>query len=184
VIVGAGITGLATGVMLATLGRDVAIVEAGEIAGPPTGSNTGKVSLLQGSTLSTLRRHHSASLVRAYADANRAGAEWLAGFAEDAGVSTTTRTAYSYTPSDSGLDIDALRQVAEGIESLRSPDRGLLLITHYQRLLDLVTPDVVHVLVDGRIVETGGPELAKALERSGYESYNAGARGAHVSARP
>ena len=86
VIVGAGITGLATGVMLATLGRDVVIVEAGEIAQLATGSNTGKVSLLQGSTLSTLRRHHPASLVRAYVDANRAGAEWLVGFARDAGL--------------------------------------------------------------------------------------------------
>jgi hypothetical protein len=103
VIVGAGITGLSTGLMLATLGRDVAIVEAGEIAELATGSNTGKVSLLQGSTLSTLRRHHPASLVRAYVDANRAGAEWLTAFARDAGVSTTTPTAYSYAPSRSGL---------------------------------------------------------------------------------
>ncbi len=104
VIVGAGITGLATGVMLATLGRDVAIVEAGEIAQLATGSNTGKVSLLQGSTLSTLRRHHPASLVRAYVDANRAGADWLAEFARDAGLTMTERTAYSYTPARAGLE--------------------------------------------------------------------------------
>ena len=105
VIVGAGITGLATGLMLATEGCDVAIVEAGEIAELATGSNTGKVSLLQGSTLSTLRRHHPASLVRAYVDANRSGAQWLADFAADAGVALTRRTAYSYTPSRSGMDI-------------------------------------------------------------------------------
>ncbi|WP_396642437.1 FAD-dependent oxidoreductase [Microbacterium sp.] len=104
VIVGAGITGLSTGLMLAALGQDVAIVEAGEIAELATGSNTGKVSLLQGSTLSTLRRHHPASLVRAYVDANRAGAEWLTEFAGSAGVPTTTRTAFSYTPSRSGVE--------------------------------------------------------------------------------
>ncbi|HUH89798.1 MAG TPA: Fe-S cluster assembly ATPase SufC, partial [Lysobacter sp.] len=62
--------------------------------------------------------------------------------------------------TDSGLDIDALRTVAEGVNALRSPDRLFLVITHYQRLLDYIKPDVVHVLADGRIVESGGPELA------------------------
>src|SRR5690606_34927862 len=66
--------------------------------------------------------------------------------------------------ADSGLDIDALRVVAEGVESLRSPDRGMLVITHYQRLLDYLKPDRVHVLASGRIVDSGGPELAQALE--------------------
>jgi Fe-S cluster assembly ATP-binding protein len=70
--------------------------------------------------------------------------------------------------TDSGLDIDALRNVAEGVNALRSPDRAFLLITHYQRLLDYIRPDVVHVLADGRIVETGGPELALELEHHGY----------------
>lgn len=70
--------------------------------------------------------------------------------------------------TDSGLDIDALRHVADGVNALRSPDRAFLVITHYQRLLDYIRPDVVHVLADGRIVESGGPELAEQLEEHGY----------------
>jgi Fe-S cluster assembly ATP-binding protein len=71
--------------------------------------------------------------------------------------------------TDSGLDIDALRTVAEGVNALRSPERSMIVITHYQRLLDYIVPDVVHVLQAGRIVETGGKELAMRLEKSGYE---------------
>ena len=70
--------------------------------------------------------------------------------------------------TDSGLDIDALRQVSAGVNALRSPERTFLVITHYQRLLDYIVPDVVHVLADGRIVESGGPDLAKKLEETGY----------------
>ena len=70
--------------------------------------------------------------------------------------------------TDSGLDIDALKTVAEGVNALRSPDRAFVVITHYQRLLDYLRPDVVHVLADGRIVESGGPELALELEEHGY----------------
>ncbi|WP_419813732.1 Fe-S cluster assembly ATPase SufC [Glacieibacterium sp.] len=70
--------------------------------------------------------------------------------------------------TDSGLDIDALRVVSDGINRLRSPDRATLLITHYQRLLDYVVPDFVHVLVGGRIVRSGGADLAHELERDGY----------------
>ena len=73
--------------------------------------------------------------------------------------------------TDSGLDIDALRIVSEGVNSLRSPDRGMLVITHYQRLLDHIRPDRVHVLAGGRIVASGGPELALELEREGYDKY-------------
>ena len=73
--------------------------------------------------------------------------------------------------TDSGLDIDALRIVSDGINALRSPDRGMLVITHYQRLLDYVQPDRVHVLAAGRIVASGGPELAHELEREGYDKY-------------
>ncbi len=69
---------------------------------------------------------------------------------------------------DSGLDIDALKVVAHGIEALRSSERGFLMVTHYQRLLDYVRPDVVHVFAGGRIVKSGGPELAKELEAKGY----------------
>jgi Fe-S cluster assembly ATP-binding protein len=71
--------------------------------------------------------------------------------------------------TDSGLDIDALKVVAAGINSLRSPERAILLVTHYQRLLDHVTPDAVHVLVGGRFVKSGGPELARELEQRGYD---------------
>jgi Fe-S cluster assembly ATP-binding protein len=70
--------------------------------------------------------------------------------------------------TDSGLDIDALRIVAKGVNAMRSPDRAFLVITHYQRLLDYITPDFVHVLVDGKIVRSGGPELALELEDTGY----------------
>jgi Fe-S cluster assembly ATP-binding protein len=73
--------------------------------------------------------------------------------------------------TDSGLDIDALRIVADGVNALRSPDRAMLVITHYQRLLDYIKPDRVHVLAGGRIVASGGPELAHELEREGYERY-------------
>lgn len=73
--------------------------------------------------------------------------------------------------TDSGLDIDALRVVSEGVNALRGPEKSMLVITHYQRLLDLITPDRVHVLAGGRIVDSGGPELALALEADGYDRY-------------
>ena len=73
--------------------------------------------------------------------------------------------------TDSGLDIDALRIVADGVNALRSPDRAMLVITHYQRLLDYIKPDRVHVLAGGRIVASGGPELAHQLEAEGYDKY-------------
>jgi Fe-S cluster assembly ATP-binding protein len=71
--------------------------------------------------------------------------------------------------TDSGLDVDALRTVAEGVNSLRSPERAILLITHYQRLLDYIRPDRTHVLAGGRIVRSGGPELALEVEEHGYK---------------
>jgi Fe-S cluster assembly ATP-binding protein len=71
--------------------------------------------------------------------------------------------------TDSGLDIDALKIVAQGVNAMRSPERGFLVITHYQRLLDYIVPDVVHVLHDGRIIHTGGKELAYELEEKGYD---------------
>src|SRR6202795_3927529 len=77
--------------------------------------------------------------------------------------------------TDSGLDIDALRIVAQGVNAMRSPDRAILLVTHYQRLLDYIVPDRVHVLVDGRIVRSCGPELALELEDKWYGTYEAGA---------
>src|ERR1700674_1076238 len=72
--------------------------------------------------------------------------------------------------TDSGLDIDALKIVAKGVNAMRSPDRAILVVTHYQRLLDYIVPDYVHVLVDGRIVKSGGKELALELEAKGYAS--------------
>ena len=77
--------------------------------------------------------------------------------------------------TDSGLDIDALRTVADGVNALMNADMGLLLITHYQRLLNYIKPQFVHVLMDGRIVRSGGPELAEALEASGYDAIEAAA---------
>lgn len=77
--------------------------------------------------------------------------------------------------TDSGLDIDAIRIVAEGVNAQRSPDRAFLVITHYQRLLDYIVPDVVHVLAQGRIVETGDADLARRLEKTGYAEYTTAA---------
>ncbi len=77
--------------------------------------------------------------------------------------------------TDSGLDIDALRTVADGVNALMNEDMGLLLITHYQRLLNYIKPQFVHVLMDGRIVRSGGPELAEELEASGYDAIEAAA---------
>lgn len=73
--------------------------------------------------------------------------------------------------TDSGLDIDALRIVSDGVNALRSPNRAMVVITHYQRLLDHIRPDFVHVLSKGRIVRSGGPELALELEKNGYAEY-------------
>ncbi len=78
--------------------------------------------------------------------------------------------------TDSGLDIDALRIVAQGVNAMRSPDRAMIVVTHYQRLLDYITPDFVHVLVDGRIVRSGGADLALELEEKGYVSIESEAR--------
>ena len=78
--------------------------------------------------------------------------------------------------TDSGLDIDALRTVAEGVTKLTGPERGFLIITHYQRLLDFITPDRVHVFMDGRVLTSGGPELAAQLEDAGYDGFRDPAR--------
>jgi Fe-S cluster assembly ATP-binding protein len=77
--------------------------------------------------------------------------------------------------TDSGLDIDALKIVANGVNAMCSPDRAIVVVTHYQRLLNYIVPDFVHVLVDGRIVKSGGPELALELEEKGYVALEAGA---------
>jgi len=78
--------------------------------------------------------------------------------------------------TDSGLDIDALRTVADGVNRLRSPERAMVVITHYQRLLEYIVPDYVHVLLEGQIVRSGGKELAIELEKSGYAAFGAPAQ--------
>jgi len=70
---------------------------------------------------------------------------------------------------DSGLDIDAMKVLAEGVEALRSPQMSVLIITHYQRILNYIHPDAIHIMLDGRVVETGGPDLALNLEQHGYD---------------
>ncbi|GAA1166206.1 FAD-dependent oxidoreductase [Microbacterium oxydans] len=104
VIVGAGLTGLSTAVMLTRAGLDVAVIDAGGIAELASGANTGKLSLLQGAQLATIRRHHPAELVRAYVDANRSGMEWLLAFAELSGVPFTRHTDHSYAQGPDGID--------------------------------------------------------------------------------
>ena len=71
--------------------------------------------------------------------------------------------------TDSGLDVDALRIVAEGVNKLKTPISSTIVITHYERLLDIIKPDIIHVLYNGRIVKTGGPQLAKEIEAKGYD---------------
>ena len=73
--------------------------------------------------------------------------------------------------TDSGLDIDSLKIVSEGVNSLREKNNSFLIITHYQRLLDYIKPDFVHVLINGKIIKSGGPELALELEKKGYENF-------------
>ncbi|MET0672575.1 MAG: FAD-dependent oxidoreductase [Microbacterium pygmaeum] len=124
IVVGAGITGLSTALMLARGGMDVAVVEAGEVGELATGANTGKVSLLQGKVLSTLRRHHPAALVRAYVEANRDGAAWLTAFADEAGVPYTRRVAYSY--AQSGAGVEALEAEAAAASEAGLPVRRVL----------------------------------------------------------
>ncbi|WP_217178618.1 FAD-dependent oxidoreductase [Streptomyces sp. AC495_CC817] len=104
VIVGAGLTGLSTAVMLAEAGLDVAVIDAGEVAALASGANTGKLSLLQGDRLAAIRRHHPASLVRAYVDANRDGMQWLTAFAESSDVPYSTVTDHSYAQGPAGFD--------------------------------------------------------------------------------
>jgi Fe-S cluster assembly ATP-binding protein len=79
--------------------------------------------------------------------------------------------------TDSGLDIDALKVVAEGVNAMRSPDRAIVVVTHYQRLLNYIVPDRVHVLLEGRVARSGGRELALELEESGYAAFG------HVAAQ-
>lgn len=165
VIVGAGITGLATAVMLAEEGVDVAVVDAGEVGRGATGASVGMASLLQGSTLAALRRHHPAGLVRAYVDSNRAGQEWLA---DRAGAAADRRTAFTFgrgLSTDVVLDAvrDAAREAgltvredAPGDLGGRTPVRAIALDD--QLALDpvLLTTTLARTAVDaGAVIHTG-----------------------------
>ncbi|MEV5043072.1 FAD-dependent oxidoreductase [Microbacterium sp. LMI1x-1-1.1] len=123
VVIGAGLTGLATAYELARTGVDVALLERGGIGELASGSNTGKVSLLQGTTLSTLRSGHPASLVRAYVDANRDGFAWMTDTAEHLGVPLTSRTAYTYAQAGEGR-----RSVAQEYEAAREAGLAVRLV--------------------------------------------------------
>ncbi len=113
-VVGAGLTGLATALMLRRDGKDVAVIEAGEVGELASGANTGKLTVLQGSVLSSLRRHHPARLVRAYVEANLDGARWLTGIADELGVPYSRRTAYSYAQTREGAEcVEAELRAAE-----------------------------------------------------------------------
>ncbi|MFS0868108.1 FAD-dependent oxidoreductase [Microbacterium sp. 179-B 1A2 NHS] len=129
VVVGAGLTGLATALELARAGMDVAVLERGGIGELASGSNTGKVSLLQGTTLSSLRRGHPDSLVRAYVDANRDGFDWMVRTADELGVPTTVRTAYTYAQTPDGIDAvyaehDAAREAGLDVRFADAAETG------------------------------------------------------------
>lgn len=165
VIVGAGITGLSTAVMLAEAGVDVAVVDAGPVGRGATGASVGMASLLQGTTLATLRRHHPASLVRAYVDANRAGQEWLA---ERAGGAADRRTAFTFgrgLATDPALDAvrDAAREAGlpvreDAPDDLggRTPVRALALDDQLALDPALLTASLARAAVDaGAALHTG-----------------------------
>ncbi len=168
IVVGAGITGLSTALMLTRAGRQVVVLEAGEVGNLATGANTGKLSLLQGSVLSTLRRHHPASLVRAYVDANRDGAAWLTAFADEAGVSYSRRTAYSYAQTADGVEcvaaeFDAAREAGLDVRRVLPEGREVFPIVDAVALEDQVAvdPQVIALalaralLAEGGILHTG-----------------------------
>lgn len=165
VIVGAGITGLTTAVMLARAGRDVAVIEAGEVAELATGANTGKVSLLQGRRLAEIRAHHPAALVRAYVEANRAGMDWLTAFAESAGVPYTRRTDHSYAQGRGGLETlrshhDAAQEAGLPVRMLSPEELSVLPFPASGAIAldDQVAIDPVHVArsLAEELRETGG----------------------------
>ncbi|WP_404474618.1 FAD-dependent oxidoreductase [Microbacterium aerolatum] len=165
VIVGAGLTGLSTAVMLAREGMDVAVIDSGDVAELTSGGNTGKVSLLQGQQLARIRRHHPASLVRAYVDANRAGMQWLTDFADSSGVSYRRRTDHSYATSVEGLDAvkssyDAAREAGLSARMLAASDLSTAPFpaAGAVALDDQVTIDPVQVTraLAGALLEAGG----------------------------
>ncbi|WP_375385403.1 FAD-dependent oxidoreductase [uncultured Microbacterium sp.] len=164
VVVGAGITGLSTALILARAGRSVAVIEQGEVGSLATGSNTGKVSLLQGTVLSTLRRHHPASFVRAYVEANRAGADWLLGFADEAGVPYTRRTAYSFATQADGEravedEFSAAAEAGLSVRRTREPEEDTAFPMTAAVALDdqaAIDPQAVAVALARALLAAGG----------------------------
>lgn len=142
VVVGAGLTGLSTALLLIREGLDVAVVEAGEVGALASGANTGKLSLLQGSVLSTLRRHHPAGLVRAYVESNADGQRWLTGIADELGVPYSHRAAYSYAQTPQGVEtVDAeLRAAVEAGLDVRRVEPDLLAQSPFE-IVDAVALD-------------------------------------------
>ncbi|KAA9084956.1 FAD-dependent oxidoreductase [Microbacterium radiodurans] len=182
VVIGAGLTGLATALELVRSGMDVAIVERGGVGELASGSNTGKISLLQGTTLGTLREHHPASLVRAYVDANRDGFDWITRAADELGVPTTVRTAVTYAQERDGVDavsaeFDAARQAGLPV---RLADRD--------ELSAAAVPACGAVLLEGqRAVDPMRllVALAEAFAAAGGSLYlGANVTGVHVFPRP
>lgn len=164
VVVGAGLTGLSTALMLVREGLDVAVVEAGEVGALASGANTGKLSLLQGSVLSTLRRHHPAHLVRAYVGANTDGAGWLTGIADELGVPYSHRAAYSYAQTPQGVStVDAeLRAAVEAGLDVRRVEPDLLAQSPFE-IVDAVALDRQVAIDPQRILVA----LAQAFVREG-----------------
>jgi glycine/D-amino acid oxidase-like deaminating enzyme/nitrite reductase/ring-hydroxylating ferredoxin subunit len=180
VVVGAGLTGLSTALMLARQGRDVAVVEAGEVGELASGGNTGKLSVLQGSVLSTLRRHHPARLVRAYVEANLDGARWLAETAQELGVPYSQRTAYSYAQTAEGAEcVDAeLRAAVEAGLPVRRVEPDLLAQSPFP-IVDAVALDGQAAIDPQRMVVA----LAQAFLRAGG-TLHTGVRVTRVHAVP
>jgi glycine/D-amino acid oxidase-like deaminating enzyme/nitrite reductase/ring-hydroxylating ferredoxin subunit len=172
VVVGAGITGLTTAVLLAQDGRNVAVIEAEDVAALATGGNTGKVSLLQGTRLSTIRSSHSADLVRAYVEANRDGQEWVREFAELAGVPYTRRTAFTYAQTPEGL-----QKVEE--EAAAAREAGLDVRMARQGELDAVSFPIAGAVALDEQIAIDPDSLATALA----ETFLAAGGTLHTGAR-
>lgn len=180
VVVGAGLTGLSTALLLTRQGMDVAVVDAAEVGALASGANTGKLTLLQGSVLSGLRRHHPAHLVRAYVESNRDGAEWLTGIADELGVPYSRRAAYSYAQTPQGAErIEAeLRAAVEAGLPVRRVEPDQLAQSPFD-MVDAVALDRQVAIDPYRLLVA----LARALLREGG-TLHTGVRVTRVHAVP
>lgn len=180
VVVGAGLTGLCTALLLTRRGMDVAVIEAAEVGALASGANTGKLTLLQGAVLSGLRRHHPAGLVRAYAESNADGALWLTGIADELGVPYSHRAAYSYAQTPGGVaTIEAeLRAATEAGLPVRRVEPDLLAQSPFD-MVDAVALDRQVAIDPQRLLSA----LAQALLREGG-TLHTGVRVTRVHAVP